>query len=59
MISLLGLVGLVLVGLGAGFGLGRIKSAKTVAAIEAELKKAETSAVAEVKDLVAAIRKHL
>lgn len=59
MISLLGLVGLVLVGLGAGFGLGRIKSAKTVAAIEAELKKVETSAVAEVKDLVAAIRKHL
>jgi len=43
----------------AGFGVARIKSAKTVAAIKAELAKVEGSAVAEVKSLVAAIKAKL
>ena len=45
--------------LAAGFGVARIKSAKTVAAIKAELAKVEGSAVAEVKSLVAAIKAKL
>lgn len=43
----------------AGFGLGRIKNAGKLAAIEAELKKVEGSVVDEVKKLVASIKAHL
>lgn len=40
----------------AGFGLGRVKNASKVAAVKAEIAKVESSAVAEVKSLVAAIK---
>ena len=43
----------------AGFGLGRVKNAAKLAAIKAELVKAESSVVAEVKSLVAAIKAKL
>jgi hypothetical protein len=46
-------------GLGLGFGAGRVKNSGKLAAVKAELVKAETSAVAEVKSLVAAIRAKL
>ena len=43
----------------AGFGAGRVKNASKLAAVETELKKVETSAVAEVKKLVADIKAKL
>lgn len=43
----------------AGFGVGRIKSAKTTAKIRAEFAAVEAKASSEVKSLIAAIRKHL
>ncbi len=52
-------VGLVVVGLVAGFGLGRVKNAAKLAAVKAEVEKVEASAVAEVKTLVAAIKAKL
>lgn len=45
--------------LAAGFGLGRIKNAGKLAAVKAELSKVETSTVAEVKKLAAAIKAKL
>ncbi len=48
-----------LVGLGVGFGAGRVKNAAKLAAIEAEVAKVENSAVTEVKTLVAAIKAKL
>ena len=49
----------VAVSVAAGFGLGRIKNASKIAAVKAELAKAEASAVAEVKALVAAVKAKL
>lgn len=43
----------------AGFGVGRIKNSAKLAAIKAELDKAESSVVAEVKKLVADIKSKL
>lgn len=45
--------------LAAGFGLGRVKDAAKLAAVKAEVLKAESSAVAEVKALVAAVKAKL
>jgi hypothetical protein len=45
--------------LAAGFGAGRVKNAGKLAAVKAELVKAETSVVAEVKKLVADIKAKL
>lgn len=48
-----------LVCLGLGFAAGRVKNAAKLAAVKAELVKAENSAVAEVKALVAAVKAKL
>ena len=45
--------------LAAGFGVGRIKSVKTASAIKAELDKVGADVSADVKELVAAIKKHV
>ena len=47
------------VALGLGFGAGRVKNAGKLAAVRAELVKAESSVVAEVKKLVADIKAKL
>ena len=44
---------------GLGFGLGRVKNASKLKAVSAEIAKVEASAVAEVKNLVAAIKSKL
>jgi hypothetical protein len=49
----------VVAALAAGFGLGRVKDAKKLAAVKAELVKVENSVSTEVKKLVADVRKHL
>jgi hypothetical protein len=46
----------VVVALGVGFGVGRIKNVKKLAAIKAEIEAADSSAVSEVKTLVARVR---
>jgi hypothetical protein len=55
---ILALAALVVAG-AAGFGLGRIKNASKLAAVKAELAKAEGSAVTEVASLVAAVKAKL
>lgn len=45
--------------LAAGFGLGRVHLSAKLKAVEAELKKVESSAVKEVQKLIADIRKVL
>lgn len=42
-----------------GFGLGRVKNSAKLAAVKSEVEKAESSVVAEVKALVAAIKAKL
>jgi hypothetical protein len=59
MISLAHDAVIVVAALAAGFGLGRVKNAAKLAAVKAELVKAETSVVAEVKKLVADIKAKL
>jgi len=49
----------VVVALGVGFGIGRVKNSAKLAAVRAELDKAEASVVAEVKSLVAAVKAKL
>jgi len=46
-------------GLGLGFGAGRVKNASKLAAVRAELVKAESSVSAEVKKLVADVKAKL
>ena len=46
-------------GLGAGFACGRVKNRAKLAAIAGELNQLETSAIAEVKTVVARIRAKL
>lgn len=56
---MLGLIAVAVLAAGAGFGAGRIKNVTKLANIKAEIIKYETSAIAEVKTLVAAIKVHL
>jgi len=44
---------------GGGFGMGRVKNAKKLAAVRTEIDKAETSTVTEVKKLAADVRAKL
>jgi hypothetical protein len=50
---------LIIIALGTGFELGRLTARLQLAAIKAEVVKAELSAVAEVKALAAAIKEKL
>jgi hypothetical protein len=59
MIGLVPSVAGVVLSLAAGFGLGRVKDAKKLAAVKAELEKVGADAVAEVKKLVADLKAKL
>jgi hypothetical protein len=56
---MLGLIVMAVLAAGAGFGAGRIKNMTKLNNIKATLVKYETSAIAEVKTLVAEIKTHL
>lgn len=58
-VETLKLIGLGVAALVAGFGGGRVNLKAKLAAVEAELKKVEGLAVAEVQKLIADIRKVL
>ena len=53
------LVAVVLGAVAAGFGMGRVKNAKKLAAIDAELLKMESLAVSDAKTVINAVRSHL
>lgn len=50
---------LVIIAVSAGFGLGRVKNAKKLAAVSTEITKIETGITTDVKAGIAAIKSHL